>query len=161
MSSFVNIRAVARVQTLLTGRLRATERASRVGLTVGIHEEEGSEKEEGSEATVAAIAGFHEDPKEGSVLPKRSWLLDGIDENQAGIDTALRRLGRQFAQNRIGIDSGYLQLGELVVLKLQQRIRASIPPALQPATVERKGSSTTLIDEGRMLASIRAKVTER
>lgn len=154
--TFVNTAAIARVSRTLTDRKNAGRRASRLGVTVGIHEEEGSEDVEGG-ATLADVAFFHE--MGTSNIPRRSWLLDGIEEEQSTIDEAMRRAGIAVVTKRLTPDAAYLQLGELIVAKLQARIRANIPPPLSAATIERKGSSTPLIDEGRLIASIRAKVT--
>ncbi len=152
----VNQAALTRVSARITGIRQATAEASRRGVTVGIHEEEGAELDD-SGATVAAIAAFHEFGT--SRVPRRSWLLDGITENEAAISEAFRRVGREIAAKRLSPEAGYAQLGEFIVAKLQARIRANIPPPLSPVTIARKGSSTALIDEGRLIASIRAKVT--
>jgi hypothetical protein len=155
VATTVNRAAINRVTVELGRRAQAARRASGLSVTVGIHEEEGSSAEEGG-ATLADIAAFHEFGT--SRVPRRSWLLDGLAENEGAIREAFRRLGRATAQGRFSAEQGYLQLGEFVVAKLQARIRANIPPPLAPATVARKGSSVALIDEGRLFAAIRAKI---
>jgi len=153
----VNVAAVNRVRRELRLRGDAARRMGRFSVTVGIHEDEGGEEVEG--ATVAAYAFFNE--MGTSRIPRRSWLADGIEENEAAIEEAFRRVAREMVAKRIPVDRGYLQFGEFVVLRLQARIRAGIPPPNAPSTIAQKGSSTTLVDEGRLIASIRAKIRER
>lgn len=153
--TFVNVPALRRVQGLLGAKGRVAQSLRRTKLTIGIHEEEGQQLDDGG-ATVAAIAAFQEFGT--STIPRRSWLLDGLAENEAAINNAWRRFVRAALKGTIDVDSGWRQFGEFVVLRLQTRIRGSIPPPNTPATVALKGSSTTLIDEGRLLASIRAKI---
>ena len=160
-ATFVNNAAIARVSRDLASRRDDLGRASRVSVTVGIHEEEGAAEEGAAEegaSTVAQVGLFHE--MGTSTIPRRSWLADGISENEAEITEALRRVGRAVAQKTMRVDTAYAQLGEFIVAKLQARIRANIPPPLSPVTVERKGSSTALIDEGRLIDSIRSRVRE-
>lgn len=159
----VNVAALRRVRAELARRGGAAARASRLSVTVGIHEEEGGE-EDASGTTVASIAFFHEVGT--SRVRRRSWLVDGIAENLEAIQEAQRRVARAIVQkNPVPVDRAYLQLGEFIVTKLKARIVAGIPPALLPATLLKKtvggkGGATPLIDEGRLLASITAQVRE-
>lgn len=154
----VNVGAVERVRAELRRRGDIGRRMSRVSVTVGIHEEEGEEAEGDSGATLAEVAFFHE---VGTTrVPRRSWLADGIEENEDAIHEAFRRVARAMVEKRIPVDVGYLQFGEFVVAKLQGRIRSGISPPLAASTIAAKGSSIPLIDEGRLIASIRAKVRE-
>lgn len=153
----VNRAAIARVSGLIGRRKRTTEEASRTSVTVGIHEEEGGETVDGGQ-TIAEIGLYHE--LGTSRVPRRSWLADTIDEEQSRIDEALRRVGREIAAARMRPDVAYLQLGEFIVAKIQGRIRRRIPPPLAPSTIAAKGSDVPLIDEGRLIASIRSRVRE-
>lgn len=156
-SNFVNIALIARIQAQLDGIRGSGEEAGRHSLTVGVHEEEGA-KLEPNGATIAAVAAFHEFGT--SSIPRRSWLFDGIRENEAAIIEAIRRIGLAMVDRKrpMPAEKAYAQLGAFIVSKLQARIRENIPPPLSPVTIARKGSSVALIDEGRLIASIRAKV---
>lgn len=155
----VNHAAVARVRRELRARGDIARAMERISVTVGIHEEEGDEvAAPGSPATLAEVAFFNE--MGTSRIPRRSWLADGLEENDDAIHEAFRRAARAMITKRIPVDVGYLQFGEFVVAKLQGRIRGGIAPPNAPSTVERKGSSVPLIDEGRFIASIRAKVRQ-
>ena len=129
--------------------------------TVGVHEEEGAEVYDNSDVTIATVAFFQEVGT--STIPARSWLDEGIDENQSEINETMRRLGRRIVKRTMTPDRAHNVLGEFVVLRLQARIRKGIPPPLAPSTLIAKTvggrtGATPLIDSGRLLASIRHKV---
>jgi hypothetical protein len=155
--NFVNLALISRIQGALDGIRGSADEAGRHFLTVGVHEEEGA-KLEPNGATIAAVAAFHEFGTRRT--PRRSWLFDGIAEHEAEILEAIRRVGQAMVdrQRPMPADKAYAQLGAFIVAKLQARIRDNIPPPLSPVTIARKGSSVALIDEGRFIAAIRAKV---
>ncbi len=152
----VNAAALARVNARVRQIQSETEAMSGFALTVGIHEEEGSEVDDDAGATIATIAAVHEFGN--STVPRRSWLLDWISENESELAEAFRRSAREVAARRLTARVAWEQIGEFSVAGIQRRIRGNIGPPLSPETVARKGSSVALIDEGRMIASIRAKV---
>jgi hypothetical protein len=55
---------------------------------------------------------------------------------------------------RVALD----RLGAKFVGDIQRRIKAHIPPPLQQSTIDRKGSSTPLIDTGVLWSSITHEV---
>lgn len=158
MAGKLNSGAVQRVAARLEDVRKALSAADRRAVTVGIHQDLGAEVRDGG-ATLAEIGAFHEFGT--SKMPRRSWLLDGISENEAAIGTAFKRVGVAIAARRMPVDRAYDQLGEFILAKLKARVRARIDPPNAPATIARKGSSVPLIDEARLLASMRAKVVAR
>ena len=56
------------------------------------------------------------------------------------------------------VDRELARLGQKVVGDVQQRMADGIGPPLDPETVRRKGSSTPLIDTGRLRQSIDSEV---
>lgn len=141
----------------LFARLRLSER---VNVTVGIHQDDGSEAHEGTELTVVEIAAFHEFGTNRT--PQRSWLVEGIAENENRIIDFMKGFGRRVISNRNRLDPRRALdlLGLEITRLLQARIRAGIPPPLADVTVALKGSSTPLIDTGQLIQSIRHKVTK-
>lgn len=122
-------------------------------ITVGIHGEEGAETE--GDTTVATIANAHEF---GLGVPRRSFLRSWAEENagrNAGIlSRALERCARGDATYPQTLHS----IGSVFVADCRLRIaRGQIGPALSPETVDRKGSSTPLLDTGQLSAAIRYK----
>lgn len=134
-------------------------------LSLGIHEDVGSREHPGSAtheptgATIAEVASFHE---LGLGVPRRSFLTDYVDENEKALREKMTLIGKAVIEGKIestaqGLDRfGLLQKGEV-----QRRIRDGIEPELDDATIERKGSSTPLIDGGALWGSIDFKVEKQ
>lgn len=107
--------------------------------------------------TTAFIAAAHE---LGAGVPRRSWLVDGINENRARIrkmwDYALGAApkGPVILRRQLAV------FGALVVGVLQERIAAGILPPLDPRTIRRKGSSVPLIDTGQLRTAITHEVED-
>lgn len=152
----------SRVTVRDTGHKKLLERlqaSGRARVTVGIHEQEGSELHEGSDdLTVSDVGAIHEF---GLGVPQRSFLRSTMDENRDKYNDALRRIGRLVVQGRLrSTEQGLAQLGARCVGDVQAKIRAGVPPALSPVTVAAKGSSTPLIDTGQMWSSITSRVEQ-
>jgi len=105
------------------------------------------------EATLAEIASFHEF---GLGVPQRSFLRAWFDENEERLfATFVDRLG---ANGPTGWAVALNQVALWVQADIQLRITKHIPPPLKKATVDRKKSSTPLIDTGQLRAAITARV---
>lgn len=138
----------------------------RAKITVGIHGEEGGEMhgsdtfaedgaiERSSELTVADIGTIHEF---GLGVPERSfiraWFDEASDENRALLQSRLKLViaGKLTPEQALERCALKFEAG------VRRRIRARIPPPLAQSTIDRKGSSTPLIDTGQLVSSIRAK----
>lgn len=129
--------------------------ASQSIATVGIHEAEGNQPE--GDVTLADIAAFAEF---GTVTePRRSFIVDWADENEQNHKQELRKIARAIVTGEIGsIELGLERFGLRAVGEIQKRIRDGIPPELAQSTIDAKGSSTPLIDQGTLWQSIRHKV---
>lgn len=86
--------------------------------------------------------------------PERSWLRGWFDENLPALEADIRNVSRQVLLGRMTTEHGLDLLGQKYVGQIQKRMAESIPPPLKPATIRRKGSSTTLIDTGQLRSSI-------
>lgn len=118
-----------------------------VQIEMGIHEDAGDD--------VAVIAAAHEFGTE--TIPRRAFLRTTADANQ-------RQWGDEM-QKAIarGVDGAPImpqleRVGRQMVEDTRATIRAGLSPDLQPETVERKGHDVPLIDTGRLIDSIDAKV---
>lgn len=133
-------------------------------LTVGIHGPEGKEPAENPDGkpagplTVADIATIHEYGLGHN--PERSFIRAWADENKAQNEQALIKIGQAVVQGKFTAEQGLDRAGVRFVAEIQARIKAHIPPPLQLKTIERKKSSTPLIDKGQLWSSIRHKVTK-
>lgn len=137
----------------LMKRLQAAAERSRV--TVGVHEEDGSAKHSGSDATIAEVMSFHE---LGLGVPRRSFIADWFDEDEEKNKAAFRKIGAGVFAGKFTPEQGLDRFGVYAVGQIQKRIRDGIEPELADATVDAKGSSTPLIDTGEGWSSIRHKV---
>lgn len=107
----------------------------------------------GESLDLAEIAAINEFGSSDGHVPERSFLRATIDQHRAEYAREL-----EVAVERM-IDGAppalaYGRLGLRAVADVQARIRAHIPPPNAPSTIRRKGSSTPLIDTGRLIQSI-------
>jgi hypothetical protein len=91
-------------------------------------------------------------------VPERSFLRATIDLKHAEITKrAATELGKVFTGKQ-SVTDAYERIGAAAVGIVQDRIAAGIAPDNDPATIERKGSSTPLIDTGQLRGSITYEV---
>lgn len=104
--------------------------------------------------TNAQLGAIHEF---GLGVPRRSFLRDWLDENEAQI---VQRMQQAIADTARDKNSNALELvGIWAVGQVQLRIADNIPPPLAESTIARKGSSVALIDTGQLRSSISSEVT--
>lgn len=108
----------------------------------------------GSGDTVADIATKHEF---GLGVPRRSFIADYVDENEPELRRRLADAARMVA---LGHDLEVVleRFGLQAVGEIVERIVRGIEPPNSPLTIERKGSSTPLVNTGQLKASITSKV---
>ena len=140
--------------------LRARLAQSKARVTVGIHEAEGSDAAEGSEElTVLDVATFAEFGTEKA--PRRSMIVDWADENEEANKEALRRSAEAVVKGELpSVHNALDRVGQKFVGDVQARIRAGIDPPNADSTIEKKGSSTPLIDTGQLWTSVRHEVED-
>lgn len=141
--------------------LKALRRRVRRGargraITVGVHSGEGGAPAAGG-GTVGDVASIHEFGL-GNV-PERSFVRSWADAERSDNEAKLRRLAESIVRGSNTVENGLERLGLNFAASMQKRIQSGeIGPPLDPATVERKGSSTPLIDNGQLVSSITHKV---
>lgn len=96
-----------------------------------------------------------------SRIPARPFMQTAYDRNEAEMNKFVDFLAQQIIDGKSNADRVLRILGETYQLKVQETIRNAkewaVPNA--PGTIEQKGSSSPLIDEGRMVGSVRYEVT--
>jgi hypothetical protein len=94
-------------------------------------------------------------------IPARPFMQTTFDNNKAEIDKFVDFLGQQIVDGKNTVDRVLRILGETYQLKIQQTIRDAKNWAVpnDPKTIEMKGSSSPLIDEGRMIGAVRYEIT--
>lgn len=155
----------AKVRDRDNGYAALVQRLSRAALgarlSVGIHEAEASEPAEGDDsgATLGEIAAFNEFGGPDNNPPRRSFLADWADERNAEHLELQRRIAKAVAEGKVpSLEVAYERLGLRFVGEIQQRIRGGISPENAESTIERKGSSTPLIDDGQLWTSVTHQV---
>lgn len=91
-------------------------------------------------------------------IPKRSFLRAWVDGNGRAISAALEKVSIEVSDPKDGVSKALNQLGAWAAGQIQARISRRIAPALSPTTIERKGSSTPLINKNTLRSSITWKV---
>lgn len=91
-------------------------------------------------------------------IPERSFVRAGFDENKEEIENNVSVLIQSLIDNDIDIDTFYNAIGEYCVGEVQEYLTDLSSPALNPITIQNKGSSNPLIDTGRLRDSITFKI---
>lgn len=91
-------------------------------------------------------------------IPQRSFIRGTVEAKGAEIADLQVSLAGRVLKGKLDPDQALEQLGAKVVGMVQTRIAAGIAPALHPDTIEKKGSSTPLIDTGQLRSSITYRV---
>jgi phage gpG-like protein len=140
-----------------------------ISVTVGIQGSEAAEQhdvEAGGTLTNVQLGSHHEfgaTVKNGFgkgikiVIPQRSFLRSTFDENRKKYRKLLIDAAKKSVR-AVSPLAAFVVAGEIARGDVIKKIRAGIPPPLEPTTIARKGSSTPLIDTGILLNSITAKV---
>ncbi len=91
-------------------------------------------------------------------VPQRSFIRATIDTKRSDIEAEMANLARGVVSGKIDGRAALDLLGAKVAGWCQARIAAGIAPALKPATIRRKGSSTPLVDTGQLRSAITWRV---
>lgn len=159
------VRTVDRGATALLARLREKARAVEVGV---LGAEARAEKEQAPPGpgakkakkakrvvTVGEVAGWAEF---GIGQPRRSWLVDWIEANGSALAERTRIETRAIIEGRRTKAQALGRLGLWIQGEIQQRISNGVAPPNAQATIDRKGSSTPLIDTNQLRSSIATRV---
>lgn len=145
----------------------ALPHGARAKITVGIHGAEGDAMhaeatfaedgalEPSSELTVAEVGSFHEFGT--STIPQRSFIRAWFDESVAENRELLNSQLKLAIAGKLTLEAALERCALKFEASVRKRIRARIPPPLAQSTIDRKGSTTPLIDTGQLVSSIRGK----
>lgn len=92
------------------------------------------------------------------VIPERSFLRSGFDENINDITNKMEELLPAILSSRVNSDVFKNAVGLEFAGLIQKRIRDLRSPSNSSMTVERKNSSNPLVDSGRLIGAIRHEV---
>ncbi|MBI4815183.1 MAG: hypothetical protein HY791_02920 [Deltaproteobacteria bacterium] len=128
--------------------LQRMKGASKLGITVGVHGD-------GEIATYAAANEFGTDE-----IPERSFLRSTMDTRQTDIANVITKTFERVSNGTLTPRQAGAVIGAWVQAAVRKTIQSNVPPPNAPATIAKKGSSHTLIDEGRLRQGITFKVKD-
>ena len=118
-------------------------------VTVGIHQADNARPDALTNAQIGAWQEFGTD-----TIPARSFIRAPYEKAEREGRVKATSAMAAIARGKMTPDRALSLIGMFFKAKMQQAIRANIPPALADSTIAAKGSSTPLIDTGQLLRSI-------
>ena len=103
---------------------------------------------------VIRIAAIHEFGAPKANIPERSFVRSSFDENFQGLQDFKKEQARLVIAGKQTAMVGIMKIGEWLTNKIKIKINSNVPPPLKQMTIDRKGSSKSLIDTAQMLNSV-------
>lgn len=94
-------------------------------------------------------------------IPERSFIRSSFDKNKGKVEQSGEQLISQVVDGNLSAMDFYNLLGQTCVNAIQDFIRNLSSPANSGLTVANKGSSSPLIDTGRLINSIAFEVVSK
>jgi hypothetical protein len=130
-------------------------------VTVGVHGQDADERDDADEIDNVALMVIHEFGAPGAGIPERSSLRAAFDKNVRKY-TQILLIGARRIVDGTGTPKQAVGLaGEAAVADVVNLINAGIPPPNTLATIEAKGSSTPLVAEAQLKASVKPVVQKK
>lgn len=150
------VSASVRIKSVDSGFARLLEnvyRGEKPRIHVGIMAKDGAKPHGEDEITVAEIAAIHEYGLGDAV--ERSFLRAWFDKHQDQVREALRRQTALVIEGKLDRYNALAQMGAWIAGEIQRYISANqVKPPTSAETNERKGSTTTLVDDGILKSAI-------
>ena len=129
---------------------------NRPSVAVGITAANGASSQDGVTALDKGIWNEFGTQKRsgGWHVPPRSFVRAWFDENRAQAHRKLAGLMRQVLAGKIDEEKAFDRFGVWCTASMKDRIKRQVPPPNAESTVDRKGSSTPLIDTGHLRSAI-------
>lgn len=86
------------------------------------------------------------------------FIRDYVDENKAMLERTLKALMVKVVDGKMSLEAALEMFGLIVQGGIQERITKGIAPPNAQSTIDKKGSSTPLIDKSQLLQSISFEV---
>jgi len=123
-------------------------------VAVGILARDASKDDGGSSVLNVGIANEF-----GTVrIPERSFVRAWFDENRGRAQKVLRGRFKRVVAGQLTEEQALDQFGAWAAGEMQARIAQGVPPPNAQSTIDRKGSSTPLIDEGLLRSALAFEV---
>lgn len=108
----------------------------------------------GAGASNLELAAIHEFGTRDGRIPERAPLRRGLERGRGRVGVALEAGAKAILGGSGSVQKALGQAGAVAAAEVKSAIRAGLEPALKPATVARKGSSTPLVDTGQLINSV-------
>jgi hypothetical protein len=130
-----------------------------LNVRVGVLESKGAEVVEGADITIAELAAIHELGAPAASIPQRSFIVSTFERLQKELGEIIAHVATDVIAEKLTLAKGVGIIGAWGVGEVKKTITGKLttgpePQANKPATIARKGSSTPLIDTGRLLQAI-------
>lgn len=119
-------------------------------ITVGLHGD--NEPYDGSGATLAQVATFNEFGTEH--IPARPFIRSTFDEQVGEWERLVALVERRLIAGTMSISQALKLLGAKIVADIQAKITDGPHEPNRPSTIAKKGSTSPLIDTGRLRQSV-------
>lgn len=119
---------------------------------VGIRQSEGSSTVAGSDLTLATIAAINEFGTDK--IPSRPFLRSTVDTNRDEYAEDIADAFKAVLDGKAPLEAGLNKLGLKAVRDVQRTIKSNDFARNAPSTIAAKGSTSPLIDTGRLRQSI-------
>lgn len=129
--------------------IRAT---TKLAVSVGLHGDADGELVTYGAANEFGTADGH--------VPERSYIRSTVDEEMENLRRIRNRALVRIADGTLRPHQGIGLIGAYLQGKIQEKIVSGVPPPNAPATIAAKGSSVTLVDEGRLRQAVTYEVHE-
>lgn len=113
--------------------------------------------------TVVELAAIHEYGAPSAGIPERSFLRRTFREAKKELNEFCLKLWKRIQAGELDEERALKLLGEWGAAMVKKRVTAGehIPPPLQQATIDAKGSDRPLVDTGRMINAVTYDVRKK
>lgn len=87
-------------------------------------------------------------------IPERSFMRSTFDEEKEQLAEIKKAEADAVMAGRKTVETSLAQIGAYWVGRIQAKIHSHPPPPNAPSTIEKKGSSGTLVDSGQMVQAV-------
>jgi hypothetical protein len=90
-------------------------------------------------------------------IPERSFLRSTVDSKKTD-EEIYDGLARIYEDKKFDAKKTLKTIGVFLVAEVKKKILSNMPPPNAPSTIEKKGSSRTLVDQGMLHKAIEARI---
>ena len=94
-------------------------------------------------------------------IPARPFIALALEQKKPELQALFARIGRGVMEDKLEARQALGLMGEAVTAAIKAQIADGVPPPNAPETVDRKGSSTPLINFGQLRASVTYQVRDK